>query len=411
MIFLFLALVISAHADPKSSVLANGVQVLEFPSLERPLVELRVLIGSGDANDGKTTPGASQVLGRLMDQSPLWNDFQHSVQIDDDSMLLNLTARRADAKRLLDATLSVLETFAYSEAQVQEEQKIFRERRKLWLENRAGQGTLAVQTLIAKGTTYGRVDHNRLNQVKTFSAEQLKNFFNQSFRKAPVIVAVGTDFSGAALQSFAGLSARRKLEDARASFEFKHNHQVPPIWYIKQTGGDQILIRGGLRVPTLDHPVSQALRLANVILGESTLSVYNQRVRDSVGLNYGIQTTLNYARGFGQWTVETSTRLEWADRVIDLLENPVADADQEKFDWATQYLVGDNTVQASSFADRLTRMIYLTYLGYRGDDQKPTIIQVQQAMKILRPSVWVVVGDIDQVKWSPSNHARLKPLK
>lgn len=406
-LLLALLICVSAHAGGVHT-LENGVRILALETSESPLVELRVLMGWGEIDEGSRLPGVSQILSRLMDQNPAWSAFQHAVQIDDDSIMLSLTAPRSETDQALDALIRVVDRFEYPLASIQEEQKIFHERSKQWLENRMGLATWLLQSQIARGTRYAH--RNSVGTTGRFEASQLAAFFESTVRRSSLLVGCDQKALDRVVAKFRLLKKRVGPAKMDLRGVASKSRTLPSIGYAKKTGGDQVVLRAGARIPTLNHPDSRAIRIANVILGESALSYYNQRIRDTIGLNYGMQSSLNYARGFAEWTLETSTRIEWVDKVIAIFDEPLPLIDQQRLDWAKSYLDGDQQVQTSSFSERLTRSVYLNYLG-ESSSKEATLEQVNRAAQMLRPEFWVVVGDVDRMTWEPARKSRLRRLR
>src|SRR4029077_3936813 len=86
----------------------------------------------------------------------------------------------------------------------------------------------------------------------------------------------------------------------------------PAVMVVDRPGASQAALVVGLPTPERSSPPTEALMVANVILGGMFTSRLNMSLRETKGWTYGVRSSLFDARFGGLWLIKSAVRRDRA---------------------------------------------------------------------------------------------------
>ncbi|KTD71368.1 M16 family metallopeptidase [Legionella tucsonensis] len=358
----------------------NGVQVIFYPTMEVPMLDVSLAFAAGSAYDGDQY-GLSALTSRLMNQGNAGRDAtaiaesladvgaQYKAEVNRDMVIFNL--RTLVAK---DALTKASSTFAqiinhpdfldYEFSREKKQQMMAIEQRQ---ESSEEVANLHFFQALYKQHPYAHPVNGTSETVKAINMSQVIEFNKRYYvAKNAILVMVGAIDSKTAHQ----------LADQLIQ-ELPEGQPAPPIPKATQLtqaesinlpfSSSQTVIRLGQI--GIDHhdPNYFPLIVGNYILGGGALvSRLAIEVREKQGLTYGIDSQFVPMSGKGPFLISLSTKNEQTKDALDIIQNVLrtyidkGPTDEEMIA-AKQYLTGSFPLSLSgnrSIASILLRMTF-----------------------------------------------------
>lgn len=306
--------------------LANGLPVWIVELHEVPVAQVNLVVLSGTANDPPGKYGIASLMAVMLEEGAgsrsalevadaidyLGADLGAATTSDLSAVRLHVpVARLAEALPIM-ADVALRPSFPKDELERQRTQRL-----TSLLQGRDDPPTISSvafsRILYGKAHRYGTPQMGTAETIKTFTADDLKGFYNTTFRpEHAVLLAVGDLTADKAMPLFeksfggwqgAGPTAAEKLPAA-----------APPaartIYLIDKPGAAQSQIRiGTIGVPrsTADYFPIQVL---NTILGGSFTSRLNNNLREVHGYTYGAGSSFDMRADAGPFSASAGVQTD-----------------------------------------------------------------------------------------------------
>lgn len=321
-----------------------------------PLISIGVVFPFGTINDhidGIGSFSSSVLLKGTKSKSPyeLFKEIEIlgakiSTQINSDFFTVSLTCLAKNFLKCSEILLDILVNPAFLPTEIELQKKKSIANIKLDFSNPAILANIAFNSIMFYGHPYSKYSNGKADIIEQFSQKDCLSWYENNLLKyRPFIVIVGNfnhrktiDF----IQKFAsnfGSGSNSKYEQFKIR---KHNYKLA---YIEYKEAFQSSIRLGTYTIDKLHPDYPKLSLLNTIFGGYFLSRLNKRLREELGLTYGIDSQIVSNKYSSHLVIRTeinsdSTRFATDNifNVIDKLQKE--EIDDNEFLTAKQHIFG-----------------------------------------------------------------------
>jgi zinc protease len=329
-LILLLAPAADAAMDVKKEVLPNGLTVLIVPRHNLPVVKVNLIIKSGATEEPQELAGLASLTASLMNEG---TTQRSSEQISEEVEFMGASLGASAAQDYSSVSLSILKkdidkgfelfsdillhpTFAQEEinrkVELLKSSFIAREESPGFLAGRA------YINEIFEGHPYGRLTSGTSETIQRIKQKDIKKFHKTHFRPNNAILAVVGDISteevDALINKYLKKWKKKKVRKTSLPLIKATTHNVIKI----NRDLTQATIYLGHKGVARDHQDYYALNVMNYVLGGGGFSSrLMDKVRDDMGLAYGIYSSFSASMHGGSFTVKVQTRNDAAQTVID----------------------------------------------------------------------------------------------
>ena len=424
-------------ADPKplslpqvvERTLDNGLRILVVEHHELPIVDMVMIVKSGNEEDPSRRAGLASLTAAMLDEG---TRTRNALQIADQVGYLGInlsTASGWDASRVsLHSPTAVLDSAFALFADVvlrpnfpsKELERLRKERLTSILQQRDRGPVIADMAfssiLYGEEHPYGRAQQGTEASVKAIKREDLQTYYSQHYKpNNSVLVVVGD------------VNVDRIVEQARAAFAGWQRGNVPAtqvkasqpatanttVYLIDKPGAPQSSFRiGSIGVAraTQDYV---PLMVMNTILGGAFTSRLNNNLRETKGYTYGAGSAFDMRQAEGPFTARAEIVREKSDSALvefmKELRNIREPVPAQELDKAKRYLQLGLPAQFETTQDIAFRLVPVAlydlpldyFNSYAQKISAVTAADVQRvAQQYVRPDNFsvVVVGDLKSIE-------------
>ncbi|MDR3607996.1 MAG: pitrilysin family protein [Oligoflexia bacterium] len=367
---------------PILETLPNGLQIAWFLSDTLPVVDLALVVASGERDDPAGKSGTADLMAAALTRGAggmTEKDLAHAIETlgaswysttDDDASSVGMHGLAPDAPVLLDLLAKVTLHPEFAPQQIERERARMIDRWEHMPDYGANLVGLAMHGLLARGTIYGRGGFVSEREFKRIGREDVVAFHRKNFTpKNSILMVVGrvnkADFRAKIMRLFGdwkGEVPRRawvKYSDPKVQARPGAPGEVVVIDRPSLT---QAEVRLGFQGPLFNDPDRYPLAVANALLGEYFESRLNSLIRDKLGLTYSIQSSFTYAEHLGTFGISSATRNEAVGQVvwktIEVLKDLRAgDISEGEVQTAKDYLIGGFPLGTSTLGSVASRWV------------------------------------------------------
>lgn len=384
---------------PVTETLPNGMQLVWFVNDNLPVVDLELVLASGERDDPAGKTGTSALVAETLERGAGGMNARqiaraierlgasHYVSADDDTFSVGMHGLAPDAPTLLDLLGKLVLKPEFPPAEVAREHARLLDRWSHVSDYSDSLATLLYERVISAGTTYGRGGFLSPGEFNHVTRKDVEEYYRRNFTPHnAILVIVGRvdqpqlrskietifgSWRGAAPVHRYVKFADRRLPNATL-LRRRRGHSRPPVLVVDRPDLTQAQIRMGFDAPLIQDPRHYALTLANAMLGEYFNSRLNALIRDKLGLTYGIESSYTYDKDLGTFTVSTATGTETVGQLIQrtftVLTNfrsgPIPD-DEVKM--AKDYLIGSFPLRTDTLEAVATGWLTARLFGLPSD--------------------------------------------
>lgn len=419
--------------------IGNGLEVMYVHDPALPRIHLELVLKSGSVSDPRGQEGVSQLMAALLesgtshrstnqiaeDLGMIGASFESSVSLDFARFSTSSLSMNRD--RLLEIFVDLLLNPQFKNEEVQR----VKSEQILAIKRTQDQPSSWAKVLTDKefyqGHVYARPVRGEELSVSRLGRTEIQAHYNRMMRPKNAILVVSgqisESFKSQVEIAFAGWSdsqqdAPEVLVDT-GTIPTRTNKQIV---YFDRPEAQQVDIRVIQLGVTRNDKRFLALRLANMVLGGSFASRLNQRVRDDLGLTYGIYSNLDARKLPGIFDVSAATRPDKAAELIDETLKLIKDfADkgitESELAAAKSVLIGQFPLSIEVVENHGFNMALLdvygvpqTYLTkFVNNVNAITLTQVNQAIKeLVKPETVLITVQGNKKFLEPSIQQRLK---
>lgn len=303
--------------------LPNGLKILFIRDATLPKVNIMALVASGALRDPKGKAGLAYLTASLLDEgSEKHSSSEFAEKLESlgadlsinpglDFTQISLKGLSFHKQQLLDSFIEVLLTPKF---ETKEFERLRRQIRGVLakMEDDPDQFTDRLFSKVLFQThPYALPVMGEIESLQRLQRADVINFYKTNFIPANITMAVVGDFDDLFVQQVKTKLALWLSERSSKSALWGPPQANKPGIYLKSKKGSvQAQLRLGHLFVDRSHPDFLSLRAANFALGGAFASRLNQRVRDDLGLTYGISSSFDARRYSGPFVIETFTRNE-----------------------------------------------------------------------------------------------------
>ncbi|MBC7691072.1 MAG: insulinase family protein [Methylotenera sp.] len=427
---------------PKIETLPNGLQIAWFLDDRLPVIDLALLIQSGNRDDPRGKSGTAELLGSVLERGAgglTARQIAKAIEglgasryssADEDSFSVGMHGLAPDAPILLEYISKIALHPDFIPAEVTREKLDLVERWNHIGDSADPLASIAFYRKVAAGTSYGRGGVASLREFEKVKREDLIAFHKKHFTpKNALLMVVGRvnseEFKKRIETLFGDWKGEAPVRDYRP---YTDNRIVPPagsakakqaakeILIVNRPGLTQSQVRLGFKSISVRSPERYPLTVANALLGEYFNSRLNAVIRDQLGLTYGIESGFAYSQDLTRFGISSATQTENTGKVIaktlEILKAVKGgDISEEEVKLSKQYLVGGYPLSVSTLGAVATRWAtgYLFKLGPEylnefsskiGAVTRPEVVESVAKNFDLDHLTIVVAGDAEAIKKS-----------
>ena len=321
--------------------LANGLELWMVPWKTLPVVECRLILRSGSADDPPGKSGRSALLAEVLDKGTVSKTTTELAEalgalgvspevaagVEDTTISLASLSRNLPKALDLLAEMILHPRFDPSEFDRERTQLLAALKtgpdRPMWSASRAFRALI-----YGKGSPFGNPSQGYPETVKALSVADLKALYAERFVPNNSALIVVGDVDPPALV---------KLLEATLG-AWKPSASTPPapvaaalpradesiVYLVDKPGAVQSILMVGRPWVGRDDPRYDETLIGNRVLGADFLSRLNQNLREKNGYSYGAGSRFAYRRGGGTWQATSQVR---GDATAPALKEMLAELD------------------------------------------------------------------------------------
>jgi zinc protease len=414
----------------KRMKLANGMALLVIENHKLPIVSMHLLVpGAGTAYDPKAKPGVAAFTADMLDEGAAGlNAIQISEEQDRLGAGIGVFAGVDSAgvsvgtlTKTLPETIDLLTKLLVQPTFDAKDFERVKGDRGTSLELRRDRPREVVAIVLGAAlygldSAYGHPGAGQRESFKSISIDDLQAFYKAHWNPATMTLVVAGDVDAALLQKKldAGLGAWKQAAPAPA------RPDTTPVKTLKsrlvvvdRKDAAQSDVRIGLVGPERSDKRFFAFEVMQNALGGGFTSRLVQRLREQLGITYGIGARMDWRQAPGPFAIssaivtpETAKGLREIIKIVDDLATtdvPAAELDKSKLNIirALPASFDTNAATARTFADLVEHGLPDDYYAHYADGIRAvTAADVKVIAKALIPSnrmVFAIVGDMAKI--------------
>ncbi len=359
--------------------LSNGLKVFLMAKHEVPLVQLNLIVKTGSINDPKDKAGLANITADMMDEGAAGkNSLELADAIDYLGAKINTNSDQHftgiylhtplsmfDEALKLFADISLKPDFPQNELERKKKERLTTIMQ--WFDQPNAIASISFsQLLYGKDNTYGRPGIGYEQSIKSFTTDDLKNYYQKYFKaNNAFFIAVG-DIKKEALKTKLENYFGKWEKDKIPANEIDKTEQIKAtnICLIDKPGSAQSVIYIGRIGAARDTKDYYAISIMNTILGGSFSSRLNQNLRETHGYTYGAGSRFLMRLFPGPFIASSQVQTEVTDKALQEFFNefkrinepiPVEDMTRGKNYLALGY--SDNFQTVSDISGQIEDMI------------------------------------------------------
>ena len=319
--------------------LSNGIDLWVVPWKTLPIVEARLLIPVGTADDPAGKAGLASLTATLLDKGTrtktdielaeeleaLGISLSAGASVDHTSVGFSVLSRNLGPAFSLLGQILTAPRF---------DPKDFDRERKLeldglvqgpdnptWIAQRAFRALL-----FGQDHPYGKPGSGYVETVKAITLDDVRSFETRYAANRSILIVVGDVDPEALVPTLeATLGAWKTTGPEPTPRPAARAKPAPGVVYLAdKPGAVQSVIGVGRRWVGLKDPSYFATTIGNHVVGDDFLSRLNANLREKNGYSYGCRSGFSYRRTGGVWQVSTSVR---ADVTAEALKEVIGELD------------------------------------------------------------------------------------
>ena len=424
---------------PQTETLPNGLQLVWFLNDNLPVVDLELVLKSGERDDPAGKTGTASLVAELLERGAAGMTAQQIaraieelgasrfVNSDDDTFSVGMHGLAPDAPVLLELMSKLVRKPDFPPAEVQREHARLLDRWNHLSDYGENLATLLYRRVVEAGTSYSRTGFLSPEEFSHVTRDDVVAYHQKNFTpKNAVLMIVGRvpqpefrarieklfgDWQGEAPRHVYVNYADPRLRAPRGKAT-----GMPVVLVSDRPGLTQAQVRMGFSAPLIKDPRHYSLALANAMLGEYFNSRLNALIRDKLGLTYGISSTYSFNEDLATFTISSATGNETVGQLIrrtvevlrDFKSGPIL---PEEVTEAREYLTGSFPLRTSTLSAVASGWLAAHLYGLPDDYLNrfvPAVnaVTAEQVMKAVRETfdldhlTVAVAGDAEGVEQS-----------
>ncbi len=320
--------------QPQVETLANGLQLVWFVDERIPVVDLVLLVRSGERDDPPGKSGVSSLLSAAlgrdsggisateMSRSVEKLGASRSISTDDEAFLIGTHGLAADSEELLKILALTALKPDFLDTEVKREHGRILDRWRHLGDSAEVLASVAFQKRIMAGTHYGRTGFASVKEFTQVAREDVLAYYKAHFTpKNSILMIVGQvnkpQFRMKIEKAFQDWKGEIPQRQWKNYSDPRVMTQPGQILLLDRPDLTQAQVRIGLPAPDVHSPDRYDLAVGNALFGEYFNSRLVSVIRDEMGLTYGIGSGFSFNQEVGRFSILTSTRTESVGKLLD----------------------------------------------------------------------------------------------
>lgn len=318
----------------KEMILENGLKVYIFRDISLPRFSINLLVKVGQKDDSVEKVGVNYLTASLLEQgSNLYSATQIadkiaslgsdlSIGAGEEYTLISIDGLSMSVDAIVDVFGELVFKPTFQNQEIAKLKKEFTAQLKKIQDQPSRIADLGLNAILNKGTSLAYPPFGTEASLKKIGKSDLiKNYLTNYRPNNSILSVVGNiteDVEGKILERFKAWPSR-PLKPVVASAKPVLETKRIEIHYKKDLVQSEIRVAMPL-IPR-KHPDYLKMRLVNEILGGGFISRLNSKIRDQLGLTYGISSSLDLGLDRGYLYVSTFTKNETTLQVLEQINS------------------------------------------------------------------------------------------
>ncbi len=307
----------------QETTLENGLKVYFLKEEQLPYLSFNLFVKSGSNVDPTDKKGLTNLTMSLLEKgtkkrnaTQLAKDLERKgasfdVGVNEDYSTAQLSGLSFQEQELFEDFKEILFEPVFASKEIERLKTLYKSQLSKFSDNPSGFASAAYKKLLFNDHPYGVLSVGTTQGLKNIKRKDIFRQYLKWVRPNNSYLAVVGKFSPELKQKIIKDLEKwesRKLEPA--DYPSTKLADAKKIRLLHRKGLNQAQIRMGHIGVERSHPDYMALRLANIALGVGFTSRLMSRIRDDLGLTYGINSQLSSNLAPGDFTISTFTRTE-----------------------------------------------------------------------------------------------------
>jgi zinc protease len=310
--------------------LENGLKIYFIEDQSLPRVSLQLLVKVGLPQEGKGLDGLNAITATLLEQGTqkksatvLADEFGQigtdiSIAPGGDFTFLSADSLAKDRGQLLNLFSDVVLNPSFKDSEIRRIKSQFKAQIQKKIDNPSSYADDQFEKFIFGDHPYSKDTTGDLSTIKKISKSNIiKHYLNWYRPNNSTLAVVGSltpEFEEQVVAAFKSWKSRPLKSESLPGVAGPEGLQVK---LYSKPGLKQTQIRMGRLGVSRKTEDYLTLRAANEILGGGMASRLMQRVRDDLGLTYGISSSFDFRKDLGDFSISTFTKNESVGKTLE----------------------------------------------------------------------------------------------
>lgn len=426
----------------KTTQLSNGLEVIMIKDSSLPYFSMQLLLKSGSSEDPNEQRGLANLVAELLPKGTKHRnaselaealDFigaDFSANVSKDYTILSSSTLSFHKEKLIDVFSEMVLEPAFRSSEVERLKAQLQAGLKKSIDNPSWFANQVFSKFVFGDSPYSHSVLGNVSGLSSIRQKHINRFYLRHYRPNQSVLAIVGNFEDGLMskieKQFSGW--QKRADEQSPSFEFPAI-SGKEFLLVNKDKSTQAQVRIGAKGISRNHPDYLALRMANTILGGSFASRLSDKIRDDLGLTYGVSSYFDAKKSVGPFAVTTYTRTE---KVKELLEQTFKILEEFKSEGVTEAeiekakgLMKGSFPRAIETAEKFA--FNLLHLRFHGVSESYLAnffanvddLSVNKVNKVIKENFdssnlkIVVLGDVDKIKPQLKNYDKVsvEPFK
>lgn len=293
-----------------------------------------------------------------------------------------------NVKIALDVLCDMSENAAFPMAEFEKEKSVVVNEIYAVLDDSEECGLDYLSQSVWAGSSFARNITGSVDDVNAISIDNLKDYYNNYFRKGELVVCAAGNFSEIDLvEKLSGLGLHQKVKNYPSEPHFVENPIFHTGIFEKKTSYNQSQI---YQIFPMTVPFTEmeyyTFSVLNALSGDTMSSRLFESLREEKGLCYSVYSFLTYYEDLGAWisyvnadkkkTFEVCKELK--NQYMKLLQFGITD---DELDWAKEHLIGEEIIAGEDPEYLMKRLQRNFSLGFEPRETNENIECIRKVSK------------------------------
>jgi predicted Zn-dependent peptidase len=315
------------------TTLKNGLRILSIPMPHVQTITVMVLVGTGSEYESKRENGLAHFLEHMCFKGTVKRPTAHDITYELDSIGADYNAftggtytgyyaksHKKNAFKILDIISDIYLNSTFPQQELKKEQSVIVQEINMKQDNPRSIASDLIDELIFGDTPPGRTIIGTKKTVQSFTRNDLLNYHKKFYVPGATLVIVSGAVPKDMTSEISTIFSRMKKAPVVKKEKVVPEQTVPALKIrYKDTNQTQLILAFTTKMDMFDKKVPESKTLSTVLGGGMSSRLFT-KIREEMGLCYGISTAMHVGSDGGMFVVRAAVGHDKVEEVKAILE-------------------------------------------------------------------------------------------